>query len=531
MNIQSYSTPLSFTSMKPNQFKGFDYACIRKFKAPVEKFNSISDFNKWALDRFTRVHNQNWRARDDEITIQRYGMIEEWTAFLLKNISIPSICLIILSAITKDLKNTTDKIPPIISETSIKETIKHLETNLEHDKDYQFDFNKLYTDTLKKQLLNNEETKTGWIIIPSQFNAPNDFETNLQKLKLLSAKTWCTKGPRAESYLSAGDFHLYLKNGQAKYCLKFEGNSIIEIQNENNNSIIDYQCFNEINSYIQNNHFNLAGTAAFKYKEAQNKFKFLMEIKDQLNSAIKNNNAEEIFFLLGYNPQKLKDGSLSIEEYRQPSENFSFSDLGIDENSLLAVVKEIRTNAHFEDSKAVNLGAVKYIGGDLDLCNSCISSTGGLEKVEGDVIFNNSMVKDIPSLKEIGGSAYFEKSLITDLHNIEKIGKSLYLNPATTSLGKLKSIGRDVNFTVNSLSLGNLESIGGDTYIGAGVYSLGKLKEIGGDLDIADYLFSDTGNLEVIKGYIFINPKGTLSEESFNNTLAKDIIKTEDIAF
>ena len=34
----------TFQAMKPNQFKGIDYAVVRKFKAPVEKFNSNSDF-------------------------------------------------------------------------------------------------------------------------------------------------------------------------------------------------------------------------------------------------------------------------------------------------------------------------------------------------------------------------------------------------------------------------------------------------------------------------------------------------------
>ena len=39
MKIQ-IAQPVTFEAMKPNQFKGFDYACVRKFKAPVEKFET-----------------------------------------------------------------------------------------------------------------------------------------------------------------------------------------------------------------------------------------------------------------------------------------------------------------------------------------------------------------------------------------------------------------------------------------------------------------------------------------------------------
>ena len=39
---------LSFEAMKPNQFKGLDYAVVRKFKAPVEKFRCMQDFQNWA---------------------------------------------------------------------------------------------------------------------------------------------------------------------------------------------------------------------------------------------------------------------------------------------------------------------------------------------------------------------------------------------------------------------------------------------------------------------------------------------------
>ncbi len=522
---------INFTAMKPNQFKGFDYACVRKFKAPVEKFNSINDFNKWVMDRFRWIQDLEYRARDDEITIQRRGMLEEWAECLLRNITIPSACLIAIDAVTKNLKRDTDTLPPVLNKKIVNETFSKLKLHLELDKDYQFNFGKVYQDNLKTEFDEQIKNKTGWIIIPSKIHDPENFEQNVYKLKALSAKTWCTKNIQSELYLTEGDFHLYLENGKTKYCLRFQGDSVIEIQNELNNTKIDYQCFKEINKYITENQITVSGMAKGKFDEAKNKFKYLEEIDKPLHTAIKNSNTKEILALLGFNPEELPDGTLSIEEYCQPSDFFTFSDLGIDENKLLEMVGEIRQDAVLEDSLASSLGKVKYIGGDLDCCNSHLQTTGELEIVKGDINLNNTPVTSTGKIKKIGGNAHFERSYITDLNNIETVGGTLYLNHNTTSLGALKAIGGDVIFNVKRLSLGKLEKIGGDAYIGDGVTSLGELKEVGGEIDLADSQITSTGKLEIVDGYVYISAGGPLTKESFDNVFTGNIIEIDNYAF
>ena len=75
-------------------------------------------------------------------------------------------------------------------------------------------------------------------------------------------------------------------------------------------------------------------------------FKNLLKIQQQARTK----QTKEILALLGFNPEELPDGTLSIEEYCQPSDFFTFSDLGIDENKLLEMVGEIRQDAVLEDS-------------------------------------------------------------------------------------------------------------------------------------------------------------------------------------
>ncbi len=532
MNIQQYSRNISpvFSAMKPKQFNGFDYACIRKFKAPVEKFNSINDFNKWIMERFSSIQTFEYRARDDEITIQRHSMIKEWAAYLLKNITLPSACLITLYAVTKGLKPETDSVPPILSKDTLEETLNFINDNLKRNKEYQFDFKKLYLNRLKTSI-NNTKSETGWIVIRSKIHNPENFEENIRKLKILSAKTWCTKNIQAKIYLEKGDFHIYLENGKTKYCLKFEDDKITEIQNERNDTIIDYPCFKVIDEYIKCNNFSIDGYAAGKFKEAENKFNSLKEIDAELYHSIKNNNIEKIFTLLRFTPQKSEYGGISIEKYKQPSKYFSFLDLGINEDKLLMNVEEIRGDAIFENSSATSLGNVKYIGGDFDARNSSLTSTGKVEIVNGYINFNNSQIKSTGNLKYIGGNAYLDKSFITDLNKIESIGGSLYLNPKTKTLGNLKSIGRDVSFNVDSLSLGDLEKINGDVYIGNGIYSLGNLTEINGDLDLVDSNITTPENLQIIKGNIYINSNSKLTKENFENIITGSIIQIDSEAF
>ena len=105
------------------------------------------------------------------------------------------------------------------------------------------------------------------------------------------------------------------------------------------------------------------------------------------------------------------------------------------------------------------------------------------------------------------------------------------MNPNTTTLGKLKTIGRDVSFNVKHLSLGDLEKIGGDAYVGEGVTSLGALKEVGGEIDLTDSQITNTGNLEIVNGYVYISPESPLTKECFDNVLTRNIIEVESYAF
>ncbi len=242
----------SFKAMKPNQFTGLDYAAVRKFKAPVEKFNSHSDLQNWANLKLKELMDLKFRNKSLQVDIGRRIFINQWKDFLAYQTWTDVKKLVAFAAITKDLKENNDIIPPIVDENFINKTFSKLESELEQDKDFRFDFNKRYKNEIKTNLLKDVASDfSGWVTLPSQKHNKKDFILNVEKLKLLSNPSWCIKKwAHAESYLQSGDFHIYLEKGCPKLCIKFSGNEIIEIQGEKNNSTIPKEYLDILKKHI-----------------------------------------------------------------------------------------------------------------------------------------------------------------------------------------------------------------------------------------------------------------------------------------
>ena len=96
------------------------------------------------------------------------------------------------------------------------------------------------------------------MIIPSEEHDPENFEANVEKLKALSYKTWCTKSFNAKPYLTKGDFHIYLEDGEPKLGVRFVNDKIQEIQSEKNNGKFPIGYFDILQKHISENNLNLA---------------------------------------------------------------------------------------------------------------------------------------------------------------------------------------------------------------------------------------------------------------------------------
>ena len=243
INSQKYqnkNSTISFKAMKKADFRGIDFAVVEKFKAPIERFNALIDFQNWAGNLVEKIINTNFLGGKAETVAQRKGMLKDWFNYVIEENGAytKAIQLLILSAITKNLREKDDNLPPTLNKGVLADCINDLNNELEKDKKTLFDFNKMYQNKLRTYYL--EDTKTGengtkWVVIPSKEHDPKNFESNVEKLKTLSHKTWCTKSYNAEPYLKEGDFHVYLEDGEPKIGVRFIGDTIQEIQGELNN--------------------------------------------------------------------------------------------------------------------------------------------------------------------------------------------------------------------------------------------------------------------------------------------------------
>ena len=529
LNSPSYDT-VSFGAMKKSQFKGIDALIINQFKAPIEKFDSNEDLQNWCTRHIEEIKRKNYEGRQFETKIQRKNILNEWYDYVLNENGAysKSIALLILSGLTKELKPDEDKLLPTLNKGVLAQTIEQIQDLTQNNPNLQVSFIKTYNLNLQKSLLNDmpdnvDESQTGWVEIPSFKHAPENFKSNVEKLKALSHNNWCTKSFNAEPYLTEGDFHIYLEQGRPKLGVRFNGDFIEEIQGEKNNSRIPLKYFDIAKEHVKNKNLNYKTKT--EIEEVQNRRTKLNEFLSlNFPKGVENYSIEEILNKIGIViSEKDKDGVLTLESYHQPNKDISFEDLGINENDIFKNVKAIKGDANFRSSSLTDTGKLEYIGGNANfnytrlkntgnikyiggsanfghskieslanlvyigkdcLCaESNVANTGKLEYIGRDANFRHSKLKDTGNIKYIGKDADFSESEIRDLKVLKEIGRDAFFNHSyDIKFENLKRIGRDVFFVHSDIkNLGSIEEIGGNLVLkNSKIFNLGSLKKIGG---------------------------------------------------
>ena len=534
---------ISFTAMKKSEFYGTDRLAIEQFKAPVEKFKRKTDFDNWANNKYKDLLKKDYKGRNKEIQIQRKNIIDEWNTYLTDENKEYSVAekLIILNGITKNLKPDEATIPPVLNKGVLADTIYNLKKDLSTENIKAFDFNKKYTNNLRAYYMedttaSNGETK--WIIIPSKEHDKANFKQNVEKLKALSHKSWCTKSNNAEPYLSKGDFHIYLENGQPKLGVRFNGDKIAEIQGEKNDGQIPLKYFDIFNDYRKNKQLNdFEPKAKDEIQKANIKKRQATALRNKLKNEIENKDYVSIYDVFGITSVKNNNNTLTLAEYHQPKAgNLTLSDIGLSEGELFKKVENIEGDANLENSELKSLYNVKQIGGNLLLAYSQLEDFGKLETIGGGLTFSEvwdrperaakvtglkniqeiggeldiaiSNITDLGSLKSVKGDVFIKKSGLTSLKNLEYIGGNLYMEDSSVeTLGKLKEIGKNAQLQHSALKdLGDLEKVGGSIDLkGTHATSLKNLKYVENVLSLTNSEIKDLGKLEKVMGYISLN--------------------------
>ena len=487
---------VSFSAMKKTQFSGIDLMMINRLKVPIEKFNSNDDFQAWCSKKLNEDYIVNKdklsESVDEQAQIQKAKILDDWMEYIMleNEAYTPSIQLMILSSITSDLSKDTNHLPPILDKRVLADTIQKISENCKKDKNYNCNFNKQYRTNLSRGIMHTETnldtSLSGWIVIPSKQKDPDNFEENVKKLQTLSHDNWCTKTYNAEPYLEKGDFHVYMENGKPKLGVRFDSVGIVEIQGEKNNTKIPLKYLDIVKKHLSENNYMISNRVVKEFRQAEITKDKANDFRRRLTEKgldLETCSAKDIFDLTGIKYEENEEGKLIIDDYRQPDKNYTYEDIGIDEDKLFQEIVEIRGDAYFGDSNVTNLGTLKTITGGVTFENSQVVNLGDLETIQENAVFSYSKITNPGKLKTIGGSANFNSSKMTELGDIETIGGDVdFGSSKITNLGKLKSIMGNVWFAHSSITdLGNLEEIGGNAYFdGSQIISLGKLKSING---------------------------------------------------
>ena len=480
--------------LKKSDFKGVDLAVVERYKPNIQQFKSKEDLQAFAENKIKElfINPENFQdgktlkqlqgdnlkdfgGRQEETKVQRKAMLKEWFDYVIKENDAYSNTqrLVILSAITKDLKSNNDTIPPVLNKGVLADTISDLEAKLKNNPKENFDFNKMYQNNLRTSFMKDTstgETMTGWVVIPSKENDPKNFEKNVEKLKTLSHNNWCTKSFNAEPYLSQGDFHVYLENGEPKLGVRFVGNEVQEIQGEKNNGKIPVKYldvflkYQEVNNFLTNTCSQSQIHTALRAKQEIEELKRTIDINiNGISGVIK------LFEYFNKKPQVLENGLLSISDYIMHNNNcITLSDLDISEDQLFKYISEIRGFASFSDSEVTNLGNLESIKGDAFFAWSNNINLGKLKKIDGSLSLSSSKIKDLRELEYVGRDADFENSNIQSLGKLKTInGNASFLDSKLESLGVLEKIGGCANFRYSIVKdLGNLKLVGKNVYLG-----------------------------------------------------------------
>lgn len=365
---------VSFGALKKTQFQGVDLAVVEKFKAPIEKFNSNSDLQIWAMNKYEELKFTDFKGKHPKAMFDRSKRLYEWQEALENCNRKPTMNLLIYNAVTSELKPNTDTLPPVYNADVLSKTINEVHEKLKTDAKQPFSFLKMYKANLTSEMLNKKDAPIddGWLIIPSKANDPEHYEENVEKLQTLSCAKWCTKSFFGNEYLDKGDFHFYFKDGKVQIGIRFIGNKIDEIQNPDNTSIIPQEYFEVVQEHIDNNGYKLGFTARDFYDQALSKHSKISKAKKSIGEeAIKNNDALKI--LRNFGAKQDEDGNITLKRYDQLSPFLTYKDLGIDENKMFENITSIEGTAIFSRSDLNSLHNLKSIGGNIYLINSKLS--------------------------------------------------------------------------------------------------------------------------------------------------------------
>ena len=385
-NYPAYKRSVSFTGMSQgSEYKtSFDFIAAKMLHNNSKKWQidgsllSASNISK-AMEKLFKLNKvfgpynesnpakiswKNYIPQDvreycaNKVNEARAARLREWQNFLenpeqIENIhgykalvdeirSDEALKFVIWNAVNSELSSKNRHIPVPLDLKALDETIRYFK-NIE---------------LMEKGLSDNEEI---WVKIPSIKKDPKHRAENIATLETLSYKNWCTRSSldKAEAALEDGDFYVYLKRDKEIWKpligMASASGKIDQIQGTENNNFIPSNEIENIKKFIKEKGLKCQSGLTSEGPKALQQIMIadkLLEVDNisgkTFQKAIKDNDNEVIFRMLGKDIETDKAGNRIIETYKpqfllnkKSGISVPYSFLGIDENSLLKDVEII----------------------------------------------------------------------------------------------------------------------------------------------------------------------------------------------
>jgi len=334
---------------------------VEQFSLPIEIWEDKEKLNQFAAQQAKAIIEKDYPIMNYPQAVEdlRKQILSQWAS---SNIENPIQRLMIFKAITSNLGNRTANLPPIYDENILKNVLKTIKLGQS--------FVKVYNKALAPSILRDnffEEVdvngiKGVWIKLPSMKNDPENFRINVDKLKILSLDTWCTKSYEASNHIEQGDFYIFRTNDNTELGVSFLRDSIDDIEGYANTHRIPLAYLEVVQKFISDHNFPLTENALKELNIAtQEKIQY-DELKNDITKLMAEQKYKNIFEKLLIDVSDRPNGKIAIRQYDTPKYNFRIKDLGIDEKALFSIVEEIN-NIELENTTIKNIRHIKKLNG------------------------------------------------------------------------------------------------------------------------------------------------------------------------
>ena len=388
-NSKPMADSVSFGAIKKNRLTNYQRLCANYFKAPLEKFDTHEDLRQWAREGLAQTMELNkYEAIDELDSKERMKRLGEWKEFLTQDDEMkeyPTLAFYVADSITKDLYPETKNFPPLFDKDTFRHVIQEIDKILNKDPKAIMNFKKKYQECLREKVLKSVEIiedhskkarKSFWVRIPSKENDPDNYEKNLRNLNILSCESWCTKGHFADKYLQKGDFYIYIDKKLPEISVRLEDRRVKEVRDRNHSNKVGLCYYDALKFLAHEKQLDefVMGIQDLKYRKSQ-----VDLAKSIIQEDIDTKNFANILRFAGIEVKKLEDGLLELSTFQAPSKDYTYKDLGIDENEMFRHIGSIKGNANFQGTQVTKLGALKSVGGYAFLGGSKLTEIGNVE--------------------------------------------------------------------------------------------------------------------------------------------------------